>query len=528
MNRIVVVGSGAGAVHAALALVERGASVLMVDVGHRDDVYTDQIPAKSFEQIRIEDPEQHRYLLGDDFEGIPLGPVRVGAQLTPPRQHISRGCPGLLPADSEQFQAMHSLALGGLAAGWGAATPPFIDGDMQGWPITRRDLQYHYDTVTERIGICGSPDDDIARFLGPSPGLLPPAPQDSNAQHLMRAYARKRFDLRARGFHAGHPRLAMATKPVGDRGPLRLYDMEFWADKDRAVYRPVYTLEELRRNANFEYRSDLLVEDFQRQPDGSIIVRARNLETGTTEEIPCAKLVLGAGAIGTARIVLHALRLYKRPVPILSNPYTYYPSLVWSRLGKATTDRRHSLTQMMIYQEVDNDPARLVQGQVYSYRSLLTFKLVKESPLPHRESIALMRLLQSYFVILGIHHADRPHGGKRLWLEEGTLPKMRIGWRQSGAEISHRLESERLLVRNLRALGCIPIKRINPGDGSSIHYGGCFPMSAASKPLTTTPDGELRDALGVYIVDGAALPHLPAKGLTLTIMANARRIALGV
>lgn len=79
-------------------------------------------------------------------------------------------------------------------------------------------------------------------------------------------------------------------------------------------------------------------------------------------------------------------------------------------------------------------------------------------------------------------------------------------------------------MRNLRALGCIPIKRINPGDGSSIHYGGCFPMSATSKPLTTTPDGELRDAPGVYIVDGAALPHLPAKGLTLTIMANANRI----
>jgi choline dehydrogenase-like flavoprotein len=77
----------------------------------------------------------------------------------------------------------------------------------------------------------------------------------------------------------------------------------------------------------------------------------------------------------------------------------------------------------------------------------------------------------------------------------------------------------------VRKLGTWPIKRILPGEGSSIHYAGSLPMSESDKPMTTTTEGELRALRGVYIADGAAFPTLPAKGLTFTLMANARRVA---
>ena len=42
---------------------------------------------------------------------------------------------------------------------------------------------------------------------------------------------------------------------------------------------------------------------------------------------------------------------------------------------------------------------------------------------------------------------------------------------------------------------------------------------------TTTPDGKLRNAPNVYVADGSSWRFMPAKGLTLTLMANARRVA---
>ena len=45
---------------------------------------------------------------------------------------------------------------------------------------------------------------------------------------------------------------------------------------------------------------------------------------------------------------------------------------------------------------------------------------------------------------------------------------------------------------------------------------------------STSADGELTARDGLYVADGAALPNLPAKHPTLTIMANADRIGRAV
>ena len=83
---VLVVGSGASAVNAASPLVAGGLRVRMLDFGNRDEVYESLVPAAPFSTIRRTDPNQHRYFLGDRYEGLALGRVSIGAQLTPPRQ----------------------------------------------------------------------------------------------------------------------------------------------------------------------------------------------------------------------------------------------------------------------------------------------------------------------------------------------------------------------------------------------------------------------------------------------------------
>lgn len=521
MIDVVVIGSGASGVHAAWPLVKAGLQVALVDVGHRDDGAPKPPGPAHFTQLRSTDPDQFRYFLGDDFQGLPFGEVRVGAQLTPPRAYIAKAIADAATR-SDDFQAMQSYALGGLAAGWGAAVPPFSDVDLEGWPISRQQLQPHYDAVARRIGICGVSGDDLERWFGPSPHLLPPARQDSNGSWLLDTYQRRANWFHGRGLYAGQPRLALTTRRHAGRGPCRNLDMEFWGDEDRSVYRPVYTLDQLRRQPNFTYLPERHAEVFEEQ-EGGVAVRVRNLGTGTSERIDAGHLVLACGAIQSGRIAARSLGAEDTPLPLLSNPYTYFPCLLWTRLGQPTRNRRHSLTQVMMYFDPHRRPQQALQAQVYSYRSLLTFKLLKESHLPIGDALRILQHVQSYFIILGVHHPDYPGTSKLMQVrrEDGGVD---ISYRPTISESRRRTKLENELMMVMYRLGCLPLGRVDPGYGSSIHYAGTLPMTEENRPLTTTPQGRLRGTQRVYIADGAAFPTLPSKGLTYTLMANADRV----
>ncbi|HEY4485942.1 MAG TPA: hypothetical protein VI702_06470, partial [Nitrospiria bacterium] len=128
---VLIIGSGASAVQAAYPLVTAGLSVRMLDMGREDGVYPPLIPNEPFLELRRRDANQHRYFLGDRFEGVPVGVLKVGPQLTPPRQYITRDAQTLTPVDAAGFIPFASLALGGMAAGWGAGAMGHCDRDLK-------------------------------------------------------------------------------------------------------------------------------------------------------------------------------------------------------------------------------------------------------------------------------------------------------------------------------------------------------------------------------------------------------------
>lgn len=523
MIDVVIVGSGASGVHAAWPLVEAGLSVLMLDVGNRDDRYAGLIPDKPFTRIRREDAGQHRYFLGDEFEGVPLRRVRVGAQLTPPRRHVSRGAAGHEPLEARGFAGLESLAAGGLGAGWGAGVARFTAADLARTPLKPADLAPHYDAVERRIGISGE-QDDLSAELGDHAGMMPPLPVDAGAARIFDAYRGRRAELNAIGLRLGVSRLAACSQAFQGRGPHRLDDLDFWADKARAVYRPQWTLDDLRKRSNFWYMDRWLVQRF-RERDGGVEVEARNVDSGESETVRASRLVLAAGVMGTARIVLRSLGLYDRPVPLVANPYTYAPCVNVGMLGREASDARHSLAQLTAVLAPPGE--RPLHTSVYSYGSLLTFKLMKEAPIAAASARVLMRALIPALAILGIHHADDPTPAKRLRLVRGAREgedRLVVEYGLSDAERARIDAAERLLLRAFRRMGCLALKRIDPGNGSSIHYGGTFPMAADPADLQTSSTGLLSGTGAVYLADGSVLPDLPAKGPTLTLMAGADRI----
>ena len=179
-----------------------------------------------------------------------------------------------------------------------------------------------------------------------------------------------------------------------------------------------------------------------------------------------------------------------------------------------------------------HDPTRdqehLVQAQLYSYRSLLLFRLLKQAPLPYRENLRVMRALAPSFVVWVVQHADVPDAGKYCLLRRGddtASDTLEIEYRPSAEERGQQELAERAIMRHIRKIGCWPLKRVFPGHGSSVHYGSQFPMTGHDEgPMTTEPSGRLRGTKSVYLADGSTFAYLPAKGPTLTLMANANRV----
>lgn len=539
----IIVGSGASAVHAAWAMLHharRPAHVLMLDAGVHDDTYAPLIPDQTWSRLRHTDAHQHRYLLGDRFEGIGLGATRVGAQLTPPRAHIARHADAHNPGNLGAIGAMQSLARGGLAAGWGAGVARFGARDMAGWPIAPGDLAPHYEAVERRIGVCGERD-DLAEPLGDHAGMMPPLAIDAGARAIMRRYGARRAALHAMGLRLGISRLAACSSALhdehgGHRGPHRLDDLDFYADATRAVYRPQWTLETLERVSGFAYRRAALVRAFAAHGDGVRVV-VRPLDGGPEEALHARRMVLCAGVFGTASIVLRSIGRPGDALPFVCNPYTYAPCLNLGALGEEWPDRRHSLSQLTgVWQGRPHpldptfpDAPPPVHVSLYSYRSLLTFKLMKEMPLGAPIARRVARTLMPLLTIAGIHHADAPAAGKRIGLvREGAGERLTVRYDQTDTERLLIERAEQGVLRALRRVGLVALKRIRPGHGASIHYAGTLPMCDDGPPLTCDPFGRLRGAPGVYIADGSVLPGLPAKGLTLTLMANADRIGAAV
>lgn len=516
---VIVVGSGASAVNAAVPLVEAGRAVRMLDVGNTSDHY--RVPDAPLGELRRSDPEQHRYMLGDHFEGIGWGTVGAGAQLTPPRQFVYKDADRLQPVSSTSFFPLHSLAEGGLAGAWGAGSPTFVEPDFAGFPIGHADLAPHYETVAARIGVSGARD-DLLPFLGDLRAMQPAVDIDDNGRTILARYANSHAN--GRGIYMGRPRLAMLSQPLRGREPTRYHDMDFWSDAGKSVYRPRWTVDELRERASFTFVPRKLVLDFTERAD-FVEVTARDVDTNVVETHRARTLVLGAGTIGTTRIALRSLRQLARRVPIVCNPHTYVALFNMNQLGKPLDAHRHSLAQLCIVHAPEGPARPFTVGHLYSYRSLLLFRLMKDAPLPHRDGLEILRHLSPSFVVMILQHADAPTSAKYCELNGEAFT---VEYALSSAEQQRIDAIEADIAKSLFRLRCVKMRTMRPGHAASTHFAGTLPMSNKDEPLTTDRDGLLRGTKRVFVVDGSVFPALPSKGLTFTMMANANRIGAGI
>lgn len=524
----IVVGSGATGAMAAQTLVESGVRVAVLDVGERDEVYAPLIPDQDFDTLRRQDPGQHRYLLGDAFEGVPWETTKVGSQLTPPRGFLTRNADRFLRFDSDTLKPMESLARGGLGGGWGLGCYLYSTAELGAAGLDEARMLEAYDVVSARIGVSGTRDDAAPYCLRDLRHVQPSIALEANSAAVYQAYQRRKGAMNARRLFVGRQLQAVLSADLPGRSATRYRDMEYWSDRDRSEYRSWMTIDALQKAPNFAYHDRCLALRFSEGPAG-VTVHVLRTDTGETQAFTARKLVLSPGPLGTARIVSRSLGSGGESLPFICNPYCYIPCLQWRRLGSEPQRLRSGLGQLVMFLDERADNFDVGMAVLFSYRSLLLFKLMKETPLNFADARVVMQYLQSAFIIAGIHHPEKPSPSKFVRLQpsvDSPTGDMLTGqYTLSDGERAANLRREGLLKWGLRTLGCQPLRTLRVPHGGSIHYAGTLPFDPSGRPFTLGRNGLLSGTRSVYVADGSGFRYLPAKGITFTLMANAHCVA---
>jgi len=517
-----VVGSGPSGVAAALALLERGQDVMLLDVGREIEPELTAIPRR-LQGLAFEDwPAAERAALA-----AIRGPV-VGGY---PRKtnfgsdFAYREAPDLMPLEIQDAEILMSLARGGLSNIWGANLFSFCERDLTGWPIASESLAAAYRAVLRHLPLSAARGDDLESLMPLHRDDLEPRFLSRQAERLLADLSRHRGALERHGVRFGPSRLGVRTAASSGHDSCVRCGFCLHGCPLDVIYCSSHTLEELKRHPRFQYHAGVYVEHITEGAAG-VELSALRAADGTRVRFSGSRVFLGCGCYSTARLLLESLELYGVDVIMRESQYFLIPLLHASSYPDAASERLQTLSQVCLRLRDDAVCAHDVQMLIYTYSAMVRDALDR-SPvrlLPPLANALLGRLL----ALQGYLHSE-------------VSPSLALSLRKAGAgrpvlEVKGRTHPEtRGVVRRIEsrlrwlsgAIGATPIPFMTmvAPPGKSYHGGATFPMARAPGPRESDELGRPMGLSRVHVVDASVFPNIPATNLTLTVMANAYRIA---
>ncbi|MDR7100826.1 choline dehydrogenase-like flavoprotein [Lysobacter niabensis] len=511
---VIIVGAGPAGTSAALALVERGIPVRVLEAG---TAAVKLPPAGNYLDLRFRDPEQWLWQIGASGEALQ-------AQATAsPKLRV----PGLRPifqgyAESNRlkpepgFHLVGALAPGGLSNAWGCGVASFDNDELGPLASERAAMQASYSRVATRMGISGANDDCLRDVVGLDAYAGPALPLDSLHQRLWDRRGRvERMD----GFALGRSRVAVLGEPRSDRAACDLSGSCLWGCANKATWSAALDVATLRRHPLARVESGMHVQALNPDGDGGWWVDADS--AAGPQRFHGRNVLLAAGTIASTRLALVALPDPPRRIRLQSNPMAAF--LLWlpGALGTARTPS-FGLAQLSFTASTPDDGPAF--GNTFSTCGLPVGEFLAHLPTSRRAGLPLLRGLLPSTVVGNVflpgelsEHSVGLNADGSLGIEGGASSRLP----EAVASV------RRTLAVGFRRLGAwmLPGSFVVGATGADLHYASTLPIRIRPARHECDLDGQIAGLPGVYAVDGASLPLLPAKAHTLTLMANADRIA---
>ncbi len=515
----IIIGSGPAGVAAAKALCDAGQRVRIVDAGDRIeagrmDVF-DALARSEPEHWPAELARRARSAFPVGIKRVPLKPAY--GSLFP----YALDDPDL-PIACENAEALASLACGGLSNAWGASILPFRRRDIEDWPISLEELGPHYEAVL-RFLPAAAEHDELAETLPlytDLPGTLRRGPQ---AEMLLRHMRRHTAALRRSGFTFGASRLAVAAS-AGDPHHCRNSGLCLYGCPYGSIYNASHTLAALVRARAVDYQSGVYVDRLVEAGDSVTIDFHRRGCPTETGQLKASRVFVACGSLSSTRLMLDSLGRPRGGRRLHDSLYFMAPMLTARAARVSTATQGNTLAQVFVELEDTRIAEHSVHLQIYGYNDLMLSALAKQLRLGTAGLERASRPLLGRLVLVQgfLHSADSPG----LTVERDAQGVRVVG--EDGAACAVRV---RRIVRRLaaagRLLGMAPI----PGllmigrPGKSNHLGGSLPMRHEPEGLETDTLGRPANWNRVHIVDASVFPSVPATTVTISVMANAHRIA---
>lgn len=516
--------------HFALTALEKHRDVLMLDVGRERPAPV--MPEASWAQLKDRLADPANYFLGEQFESLLLPGGRGEYYGFPPsKTHVFEGVPQF-GHQSSGFEPLSSFARGGLAEAWTGGVYPYSEAELVDFPFAPSELAPYYDRVAERVGISGEVD-DLARFMPVHQHLLPPLELDEHSRLLVESYQRKRSQINDLRCYLGRSRIATITRDRAGRKACTALGRCLWGCPTGSLYVPSMTLDECRGHSGFRYVGGTFVRRFLTQGTRVVSVVVESSVSGATEEIPVDSLVLAAGALGTARIVLDSVvGASDESVALqglMDNRQILLPFVNLGMLRRPYDPNTYQYHQLGLGIE-GTSAKEYVHCQITTLKTAMIHPIVQKLPLDLRSALRLFGNVHAALGVVNInlHDTRRSHNRVALQRADGSsVSTLRIHYEPPADEPQRVKAIVKHIKRVLRHLNCfVPpgMMHVRP-MGASVHYAGLLPMSRSKDRWTTSADGQSHDFDNLFIADGTTFPFLPAKNLTFTLMANATRIA---
>jgi ferredoxin len=520
-----ILGSGPAAAGAALALSRReDLKITVIDIGLRLETERQQL-------VDLLASSGHSRWDASLVESVSKQPVTSKTTGIPDKSLYGSDYPFRnigqldgLTAAAHATTSLISAAYGGFSTVWGSQLMPFTASAFQSWPVSAETMRPHYEAILNQIPFAGEKDDLAGNF--PLMHTPVPLPQMSpRSRWVLDAYDRHRPTLNRWGITIGKARLAFNPVECVRCG------MCMTGCPYGLIYSAAQTFDTLRRTNRLTYHSGLLALRVGEDADKAFVV-AKEIATGRTLRFEADRVYVACGAMGTTRLIGSSLGLFNVGLSMLESQQFLLPMLSL----RATSDPRQeldfTLNQFNMIVALNGSPVDISQIHFYSFSPAFIEALpsLLRVPSAERAQVQLLRRLTVALGYLPSWRSPRLLVRLRPASNDASLPGLHIA--RDPAPLGRNSMLRTVLTRLgqsapfLDLYPVLPMLRLAAG-GKSYHFGGSFPhaRNGMSAIFGTDRLGRVRSWQRIHLVDASVFPNIPAMTFTLTIMANAHRIA---
>jgi len=522
MKKIAIIGSGLASTSIAKSLIKRGVKPIIFDIGQKLDSERQKIVDR-MSNLEPEDWDEEDRLIISENPTV-SAPYKFPKKLYFGSDFFYANSIKELPLSSDDYPPQYTHAKGGLSVGWGASVLPPHNTDLNDWPIDSHTLHPFFKEVLDDLPY-SAVDDNLNKYFPTFVNSHSALEMSKATKKILDDFNKSKLkDMQDVAFgrsrllvHKYNDALNIGCKMCGHCMSGCVYG---------SIYKASQDIKKLQSDGLIDYRDNSIVKKVN-EDDGKNKIYYLDSEK-VLKTIEVDKIFIGAGAIGTSRLVLESRMWFDEVLKCKANNGFVIPLIrfrklpfEWPRINTMPSiffefkvpglsnnwiHSQISTPNELVYQKLDIDSAQnsfLKNTKRYLSRHLIT-------------SVCNLHSNHSngYFLTLKKSKNNNLNSLESVREEDEKVP---IKFKKTISRFSSYMK-----YAGYYALTPMVQNSIKVGGG---HLGGTFPMNKNPKnKFQTDILGRLSGWENIHIIDSSIFPSLPGTTIGLLAMANARRI----